>query len=431
MAGTRRTRGRPSADDEPLAMLPPLKRKSKARVGEKRRVIDLMSDDETLAPTKQEDFNVNEEDLENLKIASTSGMKSDPGTVKVEADEGSKATVDANDHVDSKTLQNDVDNSMHEVNNGEESEAEVPVPKRKIAKRATIQSTVPNDIIDSDWEEEFLMTNPNSIYAINLRQIFNSAAWDKISDEDKKYLMKHLPECDKVYEVSEDVTDPTPPKAQLVDGFWNNSQLIARINQVEYDLGEGKYTAKTQKIVEEARKLAQSTEFDTFKENKFEAFWGQKQRVDYNAVAGDTTNVKLETLAKHSALRVGDVFSLRRSFQTATGGSSKKGKKAASILVEKDAKLIAIDPEDFSLTFSYPPGRLQVSIDGKPDKIISGVVSITALETLLCREDGRPPAKLPNGNAFKTFRIKRNEQDIGSLFDVRMEFHSKYLSPQA
>ncbi|RPB16151.1 hypothetical protein P167DRAFT_481484 [Morchella conica CCBAS932] len=91
--------------------------------------------------------------------------------------------------------------------------------------------------------------------------------------------------------------------------------------------------------------------------------------------------------------------------------------------------LIAIDPEDFSLTFSYPPGRLQVSVDGKPDKIVSGVLSITALETLLCREDGRPPAKLPNGNAFKTFRIKRNEQDIGSLFDVRMEFHSKYLSP--
>lgn len=52
-----------------------------------------------------------------------------------------------------------------------ESAAEVPVPKRKIAKRATIQSTVPNDIIDddSDWEEEFLMTNPNSIYAISLR----------------------------------------------------------------------------------------------------------------------------------------------------------------------------------------------------------------------------------------------------------------------
>jgi hypothetical protein len=151
--------------------------------------------------------------------------------------------------------------------------------------------------------------------------------------------MKHLPECDKVYEASEDVTDPTPPKAQLVDGFWNNSQLIARINQVEYDISEAKYTAKTQKTVEEARKLAQSAEFDTFKENKFEAFWGQKQRVDYSAVAGDTTNVKLETLAKHSALRVGDVFSLRRSFQTATGGASKKGKKAASILVEKDAKV--------------------------------------------------------------------------------------------
>lgn len=74
MAGTRRTRGRPPADDEPLAMLPPPKRKSRARVGEKRRVIDLMSDDET-SPIKQEDLGVNEEDLENLQIASSSRVK--------------------------------------------------------------------------------------------------------------------------------------------------------------------------------------------------------------------------------------------------------------------------------------------------------------------------------------------------------------------
>lgn len=93
--------------------------------------------------------------------------------------------------------------------------------------------------------------------------------------------------------------------------------------------------------------------------------------------------------------------------------------------------MTAIDPADFSLTFSYPPGRLQVSSDQKPDKIISKVISITALESLLCKEDGRGPARLPNGNAFKTFRVKRNEQDIGSLFDVRMEFHAKYLNPKA
>lgn len=93
-------------------------------------------------------------------------------------------------------------------------------------------------------------------------------------------------------------------------------------------------------------------------------------------------------------------------------------------------QLIAIDPDDFSLTFSYPPGKLQVSSDQKPDKVISNVVSVTALENLLCKEDGRAPSKLPNGNAFKTFRIRRNEQDIGSLFDVRTEFHVKYLSPK-
>lgn len=260
-----------------------------------------------------------------------------------------------------------------------------------------------------------------------------------------------------MYPPTTDVSDATTPQATLVDDFWDNPQLLVRISHVETDIAEGKYTPENQAAIIEARKRSEAGEFNEFKDNKFEQFWGQKQRVNYEAVAGDTKEVKIATLAKHQVLRVGDVFSLQRVFRNQVkktkGGSVKGGSvtKGSGVTIEKDAKvrlspgplllkssltnpppqLIAIDPDDFSLTFSYPPGKLQVSTDNKPDKVISGVVSAGALETLLCKEDGRAPSKLPNGNAFKTFRIRRNDQDIGSLFDVRMEFYAKYISPKA
>lgn len=139
--------------------------------------------------------------------------------------------------------------------------------------------------------------------------------------------MTFLPECDKVYSPSTNLSDPATPKPELADGFWDNPQLLARISHVEADIADGKYTAENQAAIVEARKRSEAGEFNTFKDNKFEQFWGQKQRVNYEAMAGDTSSVKIQTLAKHQALRVGDVFSLRRSF--GRGG----------VTIEKDAKV--------------------------------------------------------------------------------------------
>lgn len=132
-----------------------------------------------------------------------------------------------------------------------------------------------------------------------------------------------------------------------------------RISHVEADIAEGKYTPENQAAIIEARKRSEAGEFNEFKDNKFEQFWGQKQRVNYEAVAGDTREVKITTLAKHQVLRVGDVFSLRRSFGNAKGvgkrvgkgigkgtgkgtGKTKSGSGGSgggSVTVEKDAKV--------------------------------------------------------------------------------------------
>lgn len=184
--------------------------------------------------------------------------------------------------------------------------------------------------------------------------------WNQLSDSDKTHLMKFLPECDKVYEPTSDISDPTAPKAELVDDFWDkNPQLVNRIFQVETDIADGKYTPANQAAVIEARKRSEAGEFNQFKDNKFEQFWGQKQRVNYEAVAGDTSGVKLQTLVKHHALRVGDVFSLRRSFAI-----GEKKKKSDTITIEKDAKV----PPLFSSRFldansnSSPPLIPRISL---------------------------------------------------------------------
>lgn len=130
-----------------------------------------------------------------------------------------------------------------------------------------------------------------------------------------------------------------------------------RISHVEADIAEGKYTPENQAAIIEARKRSEAGEFNEFKDNKFEQFWGQKQRVNYEAVAGDTREVKITTLAKHQVLRVGDVFSLRRSFGNTkgvgkgvgkgigkgtgkgTGKTKSGGGGGGGVTVEKDAKV--------------------------------------------------------------------------------------------
>ena len=58
--------------------------------------------------------------------------------------------------------------------------------------------------------------------------------------------------------------------------------------------------------------------------------------------------------------------------------------------------------------------------------ILEGIENPTTLETKLLDEDGRiPKSERPNGNAFKCIRIIRKNEDIGTLFDVRMSAFEK------
>ena len=202
--------------------------------------------------------------------------------------------------------------------------------------------------------------------------------------------------------------------------------------------------------------------FDKWKEEQFEEFWGQKQKVDPKALAGQSSTVKLHRLIEADLCKVGDLWSYSRIF----------GKGKARVLVEKEfkvhsrsmAKLVRLangyckltDIDHGILTFAIPPGTvkyarrlkedagdaakengkvLNVEVPDSPgsesdissipsdveDYIPVSVNSLATLEEKLVELDGKFTGKV-NGNAWKSIRVKRHQQDIGSLFDIRENF---------
>ena len=76
----------------------------------------------------------------------------------------------------------------------------------------------------------------------------------------------------------------------------------------------------------EARRERAAGLFDKHKDAEFEEFWGQKQRVDPRAQAGDAVKVVLGDMIKANLFVVGDIWSYARSF----------GRGKSAILVEKE-----------------------------------------------------------------------------------------------
>jgi len=147
-------------------------------------------------------------------------------------------------------------------------------------------------------------------------------------------------------------------------------------------------------------------------------------------LAGDTTRLKLTDMARNGMLREGDSWRYSRSFQ-----GSMLIKKELIVTVGKifaNLKCTRVDKESFTLSFHCPPREEEYIRAGTDPYVIEGVDNPSLLETRLLDQDGRVPrSKRPNGNAFKSIRIIRGSEDIGSLFDVRMSAFDKLRSSMA
>jgi hypothetical protein len=75
---------------------------------------------------------------------------------------------------------------------------------------------------------------------------------------------------------------------------------------------------------------------------------------------------------------------------------------------------------------SIPPGQHKFS-KGDEDIITDQINSPESLGTKVVETDGRITGRIPNGNSWKTIRVLRSNQDLGTLWDIRQALHFSKL----
>lgn len=119
---------------------------------------------------------------------------------------------------------------------------------------------------------------------------------------------------------------PLPQNFLRYDNHWRYG-----LRQWQVDLEAGRLDPEWQRQAAQAVKERAEGKFDKFKEQQFEQFWGQKQKMDTTLVAGESSKVKLETLIQHGVVRVGDIWKHSRVFKIKDGGER--------LFVEKEARV--------------------------------------------------------------------------------------------
>lgn len=259
-------------------------------------------------------------------------------------------------------------------------------------------------------------------------------------------------------------------------------------------------------------------DFDKYKEDRFEEFWGQKQKVHWSALAGEATKIKLDEVLRSGVVKEGDYFSYSRVFGRRGWMIEKEFKVTVSCYRSTSSYLLIhnqiVKIENGVLTAAIPPGQLKYArripqtptasqpsgevdtrstennisasettadaaeatetaksedttaktnttntedqitqpppenteVTPKPtsntkdepttttplshnqqpyteDTIHITASTLNSLESQIIDIDGRTSAKdVPAHNSWKAMRGKRNNQDLGSLFDMREEY---------
>lgn len=138
----------------------------------------------------------------------------------------------------------------------------------------------------------------------------------------------------------EDIRETLPPNVPInPDGysipttfFQYDPDFRRGIREFQEDLLSGRLDPKWQADAAQAMEERARGEFDAYKEDQFEAFWGQKQKLGHDVLAGESTKIKLDLLIQNEIFKAGDHFSYSRVF-----GRGKNG-----MIVEKDCKVSEI-----------------------------------------------------------------------------------------
>ena len=114
-----------------------------------------------------------------------------------------------------------------------------------------------------------------------------------------------------------------------IDFFKYNPDFRRGIREFQEDLAAGRLEPEWQAAAAEAMEERARGDFDAYKENQYEEFWGQKQKIDWSIPAGESTTLKLDMMIKNGVFRAGDEIVFTRAI----------GRKEKRVLLEKECKV--------------------------------------------------------------------------------------------
>ena len=194
------------------------------------------------------------------------------------------------------------------------------------------------------------------------------------------------------------------------------------IREFQEDLGAGRLDPKWLAEAAEAMEERANGEFDAFKEKNYEEFWGQKQKLSREALAGESTTLKLEVMIEHGLFRVGDELVFSRAI--GKGVDRKLFEKECSVQASiahllgsltNGVQIVKLGRK--TMTVAIPPGRQKFSrslITPKPSpnpkKPLKRFGANSSKVISASAQDHNEPAIL-NGDANEETNIESPKED--------------------
>ncbi|MCJ1465067.1 hypothetical protein MMC07_003683 [Pseudocyphellaria aurata] len=250
-----------------------------------------------------------------------------------------------------------------------------------------------------------------------LKLLANPQTWSHFTEEDLEEICTKFPE-----HVPRNENGSISTEWLRYDNDWRHG-----VRQWQDDLRAGRLDPEWQRQASAAVVERAAGHFDNYKEAEFEEFWGQKQKIPRNMRAGKSAALKLVDLVAANLFRKGDYWVFSRVH---TRGTDR-------IEVVKDCKIEEIG--DSTLTFAIPPGILRHArkinqniaqeagtqgsepCSDEDDVVRYTISNVRMLENKIIELDGRIPKS--THSAWTSFRCQRDNQDLGSLYEVRQEYY--------
>ncbi|KAJ5313651.1 FAD dependent oxidoreductase [Penicillium atrosanguineum] len=230
-----------------------------------------------------------------------------------------------------------------------------PPPSEKKASPA--KRTPRKPAARGKWSEEKLLTSDKSvlIYEDLVKLLSKPEAWNLLDEDEKREILALLP-ADIHPDADLSLTDSEyriPPLPQQFIRYSTNWREGLRVFQL--DLENGRYDPQWLRQAENARRERENGDFDKFKEREFEEFWGQKQRMDMTAAAGEHGRIRLRELVAAGVIQLGDVWRFNFVF----------GRGENRLVIDKEARVHEINGTLLSFVVATGPRTILTSVHGE------------------------------------------------------------------